>query len=173
MTKSCPTLATLKPHRLLAETTAGRLTHYPALCRRTISNSSAGIGNFGILPVRAISVVATELGPGRDTSNSGDPLYGTISTMTQDLSTSVSSPPLGIWDHPWVIKPPHLACIIFFLKIIFECLFFVNGRMIGSLTPSTLISMQDIKAHMLSPESVVDTSLQFQQRKTIKKYRPI
>ncbi len=35
----------------------------------------------------------------------------------------------------------------------------------GSLTPLTPISMQDIKAHMLAPNSVVDTSLQYQQGK--------
>ena len=35
----------------------------------------------------------------------------------------------------------------------------------GSLTPLTPISMQDIKAHMLTPNGVVDTSLQYQQGK--------
>ena len=37
----------------------------------------------------------------------------------------------------------------------------------GSLTPLTPISMQDIKAHMLTPNGVgVDTSLQYQQGKS-------
>lgn len=38
----------------------------------------------------------------------------------------------------------------------------------GSLTPLTPISMQDIKAHMLTPNGVgVDTSLQYQQGKSL------
>ncbi|KZS15550.1 putative Shaven [Daphnia magna] len=65
-------------------------------------------------------------------SSSGDPLYDTISTMTQAQSTSIYTPPLG------------------------------TSLGSGSLTPLTPISMQDIKAHMLTPNGV-DTSLQYQQ----------
>lgn len=70
---------------------------------------------------------------GAATSSSGDPLYDTINTMTQAQSTSIYTPPLG------------------------------TSLGSGSLTPLTPISMQDIKAHMLAPNSVVDTSLQYQQ----------
>ncbi len=50
------------------------------------SGNNAGPGNFG---------GSNGGGSGTAPSNSGDPLYDTISTMTQAQSTSIYTPPLG------------------------------------------------------------------------------
>ena len=55
-----------------------------------------------------------------------------------------------------------LLFFVFFFEIVVARLARVGS---GSLTPLTPISMQDIKAHMLTPNGVVDTSLQYQQGK--------
>jgi len=97
---------------------------------------SVGAATNGGSPYALPSFVSDHQGVfngGPTTASSGDPLYDTINTMTQAQSTSIYTPPLG------------------------------TSLGSGSLTPLTPISMQDIKAHMLAPNGVVDTSLQYQQ----------
>ena len=144
---------------------------------------------------------------GTVTSSSGDPLYDTISTMTQAQSTAIYTPPLGTtlgksaWFFFFFFRPcSSLACPVFhflmnrswcilhvscskktsvlFLQFFIDwtyseaqywcrvlCVFVCARVGSGSLTPLTPISMQEIKAHMLGPNGVVDTSLQYQQGK--------
>ena len=142
-------------------------------------NANSFGGNNGVVG----TVTSSSTGGG-----GGDPLYDTISTMTQAQSTSIYTPPLGASlgeliqiqsENPFQISQQQqrmifihfhsffCLCLSFSLPVC-VCVRVSVGMSVGSgsLTPLTPISMQDIKAHMLAPNGVgVDTSLQYQQGK--------